>query len=171
VSIKPAAAHFVYAVSSCDCSYSGTRNGRCSEQLPGGTPAVTFMRADGSLWLDAFDRYEQLDPATGLAKTREATVRKPGTCARPMPAAEGRMAWAGDTLSLRSFGSGRRTNLTAEGTPRMPDRSALTEWFHDLASKSPEDLNVWPELAWSERTCVPTDRTDLDDVASPQQAS
>ena len=83
-------------------------NGRCSERLPGGTPAVAFVRADGSVWLDAFDRYEQLDAATGRAKEREATVRKPGTCARPMPAAEGSMAWAGDTLSLRSFGTGAR---------------------------------------------------------------
>jgi hypothetical protein len=82
--------------------------GRCSESAPADVSSAAFVRADGSLWLDVFDRYEQIDPATGLALAHEATVRKAGTCAKPAPAADGSVAWAGDTLSLRSFGTGSR---------------------------------------------------------------
>lgn len=82
--------------------------GHCSERLPGGVRAAAFVRTDGGLWLDAFDHYEQIDPATGHALASEPTVRRPGVCARPVPAADGSVAWAGDTLSLRSFGTGVR---------------------------------------------------------------
>lgn len=86
-------------------------SGRCSERLPGDARAAAFVRTDGSLWLDVFDHYEQVDPATGHALASEPTVRKAGTCARPVPAAGGSVAWAGDTLTLRSFGTGARTAI------------------------------------------------------------
>jgi len=85
--------------------------GHCSNLLLSSMPPAAFMRLDGTVWLDTFDRFEQLDLATGRTLALEKTVRKPGTCVMPMPRVGGSIAWAGDTLNVHAFGTNMRRSI------------------------------------------------------------
>lgn len=66
---------------------------------------TTFVRADGTLWLDEFTAAAQLDPATGRTLRRFTVARGRDICVRPVPEVDGFFTWQGDTLTLRRFDS------------------------------------------------------------------